>query len=68
MPNPVTYTAPKPNAVVFFLCPYTASHKKLMWAIKKLTRVGFLVVVYEYPREIFTSGDPSQLFDCIAET
>jgi len=55
------------HRLIFFLNPYGTSIKKVRVIIKSLNRAGFSVVAYEYPLDIFKTGEPERLFQVIEE-
>lgn len=51
------YTHKNPRGVIFFACPFGARRWIVAWAIKKIQRAGFTVVVYDFDNKILSGSD-----------
>jgi hypothetical protein len=58
--------ASRASPAIMFICPYGTSISGVRWAIRRLRRAGYHVMVYETTTTVFMAADPAILRDLIS--
>jgi hypothetical protein len=55
------------KATIIFICPYSASIQRVLFAIRRLLKAGYHIVAYETTTAVFTEADPLILPEVISQ-